>query len=374
MLKVADILGSYPYSANSSIIALAQLEEVNSLPIYLREERLDNMNSTIESTLLPKNRGVEMRNLIRIFVGLGCSLVLLITSVTRAEERQLLDEPAMFTTHEVSEGGLVALYYKPEKKGRHQAILVLGGSEGGKDGVRELAKPVAEQGFAVLALSYFGEDGLPANLEEIPVEYFQKGIDWLEKQPSVDEKRIGVYGVSKGAEAALLVAAHEKRLRAVAASVPSHVVWQNINLQEFTPRPSWSLNGQPLAFVPYDYSKGFVSVFALYDGALKLQERYSEAEIPVENINGPVFLVSGEEDLIWPSSRMADLVVKRLEGNGFAHSVRHLRYADAGHVVGSPPSLGGQASMLGGSENGNKVAREEMWHAMICFFKENLGG
>lgn len=278
-----------------------------------------------------------------------------------------------YSTHEVSESGLVAQFFRPSSKGPHPAILVLGGSEGGTEGVRDFAAPVAEQGYAVLALSYFGAEGLPANLEEIPVEYFMSAVTWLTQQASVNANAIGVFGISKGAEAALVLAAHDTRLKVVSASAPSHVMWQNINYREFTPRPSWTLEGKDLPFVPYYLDEGFISVFGLYDGALKKQDRYLDAEIPVEQINGPIFLVSGDKDTLWPSSFMAERIVKRLTEKNFSHPVQHLRYANAGHVVGSPPSLGGQASMFGGSEAGNAAAREEMWSKMLCFFNQNLG-
>lgn len=311
----------------------------------------------------------------RLFGLLGL-VALMAGGTARAEECTIRDIPASFTTDEVTEGGLVAQYFKPAEPGEHPTILVLGGSEGGKEGVRAFARPLAEQGFAVLALSYFGVEGLPANLEEIPVEYFQKAVGWLAKQPAASQDEIGIYGVSRGSEAALLVASHDMRIRAVVAAAPSHVVWQNINRTSFTPRSSWTLNGQPLDFVPYDLSKGFVSVFALYDGALQRQMRYPDAEIPVENINGPVLLVSGEKDLLWPSSAMADQVVKRLGQKAFDHSVRHLRYADAGHAAGSPPGTwGGQAHIMGGgSEEGNNIAISDAWPAIICHFKNNFGG
>lgn len=311
----------------------------------------------------------------RIFGLLGLA-ALMAGATAHAEECTIRDIPASFSTFEVTENSLVAQYFKPAEPGEHAAVLVLGGSEGGKDGVRAFARPLAEQGFAVLALSYFGVEGLPANLEEIPVEYFQQAVDWLARQPATSQDKIGIYGVSRGAEAALLAAAHDERLRAVVAAAPSHVLWQNINYTSFEPRAAWTLNNQPLAFVPYDLSNGFVSVFALYDGALQRQMRYPDAEIPVEDINGPILLVSGEKDLLWPSTAMADQIVKRLGQKGSGQSVEHLRYTEAGHSAGSPPGLwGGQAHLVGGgSEEGNNTAFAEAWPAVVCHFKNTFGG
>ena len=62
-------------------------------------------------------------------------------------------------------------------------------SEGG-------AESFAREGFAALALAYFELDGLPRELMEIPLEYFEGAIAWLKRHPirgprSPDRKPVG---------------------------------------------------------------------------------------------------------------------------------------------------------------------------------------
>jgi len=277
-----------------------------------------------------------------------------------------------FETQEVSEDGLVALYSKPNSEDPVPGVIVLGGSEGGTRVVRALGEAFAQQGYGVLAVSYFGVEGLPPNLQEIPVEYFHTAIDWMADQPEIDADAIGAFGMSKGGEAALLLASRDDRVSRVAAGVPSHVVWQGINMQEFEPRSSWSEDGAPLPFVPYEMSNGFTSVFALYDDALPGLAADDPAIIPVEDIAGPVLLITGEADTLWPSTTMADRVVTRLQAEGFDHDVQHLKYGDAGHGVAVPPSLGaifgGPDSYVGGTDEGNAAGRKAMWQELRCFF------
>src|SRR4051812_34823074 len=104
------------------------------------------------------------------------------------------------------EHGLVAEFYCPAHEKRVPAVFVLGGSEGGISYARQLGRHFAANGFASLCLAYFNADGLPRRLEEIPLEYFQRAITWLRAHPKIDSTRIGVFGPSKGAEAALLIA------------------------------------------------------------------------------------------------------------------------------------------------------------------------
>jgi hypothetical protein len=49
--------------------------------------------------------------------------------------------------------------------------------------------PLAERGFASLALAYFGTDPLPARLQSIPLEYFARAIASLRQHPRVDPRR-----------------------------------------------------------------------------------------------------------------------------------------------------------------------------------------
>ena len=293
-------------------------------------------------------------------------------------------EAVPFEMTEVSQNGLVGAFFKPVSKTRSPAILVLGGSEGGKDGVRALAKPFAEQGYAVLALSWFGVSGLPASYVEVPLEYFEKGIDWLAQNPSVDADRIGVYGLSKGAEAALLVASRSPRLHAVAAGMPANVAFQGgANARAgVEAQSSWTEGGKPVAFVPYDLSQPFDfrnyigSIFRLYDGGLKVIDTHQDAVIPVERINGPLMLISGQADAMWPSSRMAGDITERLNAKSFNFRVTHLSYPDAGHTVGMPPALGvsakGPDEAVGGTVEGNRNARADMWPKLVCFFDKSL--
>jgi dienelactone hydrolase len=280
------------------------------------------------------------------------------------------------TAEEVHADGLGAQYIHPTTPGRHPALLILGGSEGGTEGVRHLAAPFAAQGYAVLALSYFNADGLPRNLDQIPLEYFATGLHWLAARAEVDPARIGVFGISKGGEAALLVASRNPQIRATVAGVPSNVAWQGIIRPAWDNRSSWSEGGRPLPYLTYDFSHGFTSILALYQGALATEAQHPEAEIPVERINGPVLLISGRDDKMWPSSPMSDAVVARLRAHNFRFPVQHLAFDNAGHAAASPPALGhssmGPDSFVGGTEEGNAHARAEGWRATLCFFRDAL--
>lgn len=279
----------------------------------------------------------------------------------------------------VRDKGLVATWYPPASGRKGPAILVLGGSEGGETMVNYLGKAFAEKGYGVLALAWFQAEGLPPHLQEIPLEYFGRAIDWIEAQPLADAKKIGLYGVSKGGEAALLIASRQPEIRAVAAAVPSSVVWQGINFTDYSSaKSSFSLDGKPVAYMPHDQSAPFTGVLDLYQRSLKFLDQHPDAAIPVEKINGPVLLLSGKQDGLWPSSAMSDQVIARLDAKGFRHKRQHIAYDNAGHTGVVPPfekkpgSTGG--FNMGGTPEGNKAAREDAFAKTLAFFAEALGG
>ncbi len=272
---------------------------------------------------------------------------------------------------------LVGELHLPDGAGRAPGLLILGGSEGGHGPAFHFAQTFAKRGFASLGLAYFGDPGLPATLENVPLEYFTRAIDWLSTHPAVDKTRIGVFGGSKGGEAALLIAARDPRIKAVVAGVPSSVAWQGYNPRNpINPGPSWILGGKPIPYVPYDGSVPFTGVLDLYQRSLA--KAAPDAVIPVERINGPVLLVSARDDKLWPSAAMADQVIARLDKAKFRYPHNNLAYDNAGHAgFGEPLPPGtvvppAMLAQLGGTAEGNLAMRADAWPKLLAFLDEAL--
>lgn len=284
--------------------------------------------------------------------------------------------PVIVAPIPVHDHGLVATWYPPASGHKGPAVIALGGSEGGEEGGRYLGKSVATLGYGVLSVAYFGAEGLPANLQEVPLEYFDQAIAWLAAQPLVDKKHIGIYGISVGAETALLVASRHPEIKAVVASVPSSVVWQGINMRDYSSvKSTYSLAGKPVPFVAYDQSAPFTSVLDLYQRSLA-KTVTPDAVIPVEKIGGAILLLSSKDDKLWPSTIMADQVIARLDAAHFKPFHQHIAYPDAGHGAMTPPS--GNPKMaaldnLGGTPAGNQAARLDMWPRVADFLATALG-
>lgn len=250
---------------------------------------------------------------------LVCSL--LISSGIYADSRVL----------DVKNAGFVGEYYPHQANEKRVAVLVLGGSEGGVP--MKLAQPVIDAGYPTLALAYFNAEGLPAELEKIPLEYFAKAKMWLQNQQNVKPDELIIVGWSKGAELALLLAAEDADVSKVVAIAPSSAVWAGI-LKDWTkvPASSWTTQGQELAHVAFKPSGPVTGLRDLYAQSLTNRVDGGKADIPVENIHANVVLMTGENDEIWPAAEMATTICEKINAVR-PNQCEHLNYKGIGHLL-----------------------------------------
>lgn len=279
----------------------------------------------------------------------------------------------------VTDDGLFMNYFPGPKEGSHPLILLLGGSEGGLSpaGPR-MGRALQQEGFHVLHVAYFRAPGTPRALKNVPLETFDRATAWAAKQPGVDAARLGVVGISKGAEGALIYASRRPDVRAVVSAQPSSVVWSSLDWEYIFFPPdgsSWSDGGKPLAHVTfggetgYDYNQGIISG---YRSGLRTKDKYPDAIIRVENIKGAVMLVCGELDTLWPSCDMAREVEARAKAMG-GPPVTLLAYDKAGHAgFGVPADDPKGLGQLGGTDAGNNDARKDAWPKAVEFLKAAL--
>lgn len=289
---------------------------------------------------------------------------------------------------------LVGRFYWHDGSSRRPTIIVLGGAEGGIPEDRPAI--IASHGFNTLALAYFGAANLPRSLSNIPIEGVKNAIAWLVRQPQVDPSRLAILGGSKGAELGLVAASRFAQIRAVIAFSPSSVVYPGLFYAKSSgpPPSSWSYVGIPLPYVngtpPQAVEvqiardvreKRPVSFAPEYLAQLQNAANLGEATIPVERINGPILLVSGDADKLWPSSFMAAQIVNRRRTMRNKFNDVWLRYARAGHEIGEPyyffadstlAHLPRFAMALGGNPAANQAASADAWPKIIAFLQRAM--
>jgi hypothetical protein len=312
---------------------------------------------------------------------------------TQTRDLQVPGDPPMDGAYTVGR-----LFLPPSAKAgnRLPMVVVLSGSGGGFD--LDKAALLARQGFAALALAYFGTPPLATWLHHIPLEYFEAAFGWLSAQLEVDAQRIGLLAVSRGAELSLLLGSRFQQIRAVVAYAPSSVAWAAGGRQKDTGElpPSWTHRGEAIPFVPLPLRqfifrsaipvalmKRPVMFRDLFLAGLRNSKAAAAAAIPVERIHGPIMLISSGDDHLWPAEEMSEAIVGHLKKRSFAHRVEHLHYPKAGHMLRYPylpttardsrnPHLRNARYSFGGTAAADAEAQADSWRRAIAFLKSSL--
>jgi dienelactone hydrolase len=271
-------------------------------------------------------------------------------------------------------------------------VLLLGGSEGGLH--ERDARVLAAEGFTVLALTYFGAPGLPPGLIDVPLEYFFRALDLLVAR-SRTGGRLAVVGGSRGGEAALLIASHDERVGAVVSVVGSGLVTAGIDFRQGSlldilsaPATPWTHAGEPLPYLPYEVDEELrrlvdhdqpVPLVRAFPSPPADPRELDRVSIPVENIRGPVLLLSATDDQNWPSVAYSQVAADRLTDHPY--DVEHRVFAGVGHPIAGPPGAAftttrapgpGVTFELGGTAEANNAARAECWAATLTFLHQHL--
>lgn len=246
---------------------------------------------------------------------------------------------------EVSKHGFYGIFHKAyNEKDNEKVVIVLGGSEGNEKIPMEIGRMFAENGISALGMCYWNVEGLPSSIVRVPLEPFEHAIEWLKKE---GYKKIYIYGISKGAELALLCASLMPNIIGVIAISPSHCVWGGINgngsmfAKSFTEYSEFTWKGKdiPCIKVKTKYFKLFLNLIKeqqinmcyLYENALK---NFDEAAaIRVEDIKGDILFIYPKEDTMWPSKVSVNYMMERLRKKHFTYQVQSIEYERASHIL-----------------------------------------
>lgn len=248
-------------------------------------------------------------------------------------------------TYRVQPDGFYGELFLPaEDRYPGKALICFSGSDGGIELARTLAGVFQARGLTTLALAYVLEEGLPQCFSKVPIDPLETAAKRLH---AMGYEKVGLWGISKGAELALTAASLLPGLvNAVVAVSPMNTVCQGFAKAKgiaFLPGSSWSFHGKELPYTPYGMEKfpmreilrksiriGDVTMYDLY--LPLVQHPNPDAVIPVEKITGPVLLISSKMDNMWPSEPAAERIMKRLRENNFPYSYRHLSYEYGSHL------------------------------------------
>ncbi len=214
--------------------------------------------------------------------------------------------------------------------GKNQSLIVgLGGSEGGNawasDHWKKTRDEFIKKGYAFLAIGYFKAKGTPDTLNKIALEDVHNAILEATKNRKINKNKIAIVGGSRGGDLALLLGSYYKDVKCVVAIVPSHVSFPG-HTNHFS-TSCWTYQKKELPFVPL--SEEAVPALLKHDlrttFEIMLKDTIAEekALIKVEQINGPILLLSATKDEICPSTPMCEKMLSRLESKKFKYKRQH---------------------------------------------------
>jgi pimeloyl-ACP methyl ester carboxylesterase len=286
----------------------------------------------------------------------------------------------------INENGFQANYFAKNVAEKKAAIVLIGGGQWGD----YWGLQFANKGFVGLSLPYTRIEGLPKLPEEINLEYFENAIKWLKKQPEVDPDKIIVMGASRNAELSLVIASiFPELVGGVIAYAPSSVSWSNTVLPYNSNdlKPSWKYQGADIPYIPMDKISGNdsdkIETLEYWKSGLAKTDYITQATIKVEKINGPILLFSGLDDMVWPSSLMADMIEQRIKESNFKNSFQNIKYEKAGHLISSNPEMNsdfrtGKMNIngkdyefeFGGTNEGDQKAKQDAKIRLLEFIEK----
>ncbi len=247
------------------------------------------------------------------------------------------------TARDIREDGIVGKLFMPKRHIPGRAAVIMIPGAGAPNFQTLTAYLLAARGFTVLSLPYYGLDGLPQQLESIPIEYFSQAIDLLRREYVGKDRKLFLLGISRGTEAAAMAALQRDDIAGLILLSPSSVLnsgW-GTGLQRRV--PAWTLHGSPLPFMPSVDGEDEVMraqtppyrTRARYDLRLDKLAENDSARIPFENIESNVVLLSCDQDEVWPSARMSAEIAQRARTRG-KRNVASYVFPGCGHDLGAP--------------------------------------
>ncbi|XP_041721239.2 acyl-coenzyme A thioesterase 1-like [Coregonus clupeaformis] len=293
--------------------------------------------------------------------------------VTETNERRFMTEGVRRIPLDLKEGRIRGVLFLPPGKGPFPGVLDVYTLGGGLSEVR--ASLLANKGFVVLALAYYGYQDLSRTVpKHFDLEYFEEAITFLRRQPQIQGPGIGILSISKSGDLALSMASFLSGISATACINSS-----NANIM--TPLHYKDIIIPPLMPV-------LENVTLLPSGLLDVRDAIPDPEtegnrgsvIPIE-LSGSRFLFAvSEDDRNWNSCLFAQQAAARLRHHG-KDNFEVVTYPRAGHFLEVPymphcpsgfHSALGKVVVYGGEAKGHHEAQLDLWRRVQEFFRKHL--
>ncbi|KAJ8007336.1 hypothetical protein DPEC_G00116470 [Dallia pectoralis] len=293
---------------------------------------------------------------------------------TETNERRFMTEGMRRIPLSLNEGRIRGVLFIPPGQGPFPAVLdmyILGG------GISEIrASLLANNGFVVLALAYFGYQDLPKTIPKFfDLEYFEEAITFLRTHPEVHGPGIGILSISRSGDLALSMSSF---LSGISATVCINSCSANI----LAPLVYKDLVIPPLTPVLENITTTPSGIFNIRDVLPDPEtEGNRSSVIPIERSGSTFLFAASEDDQNWNSGFFAKQATARLKNDG-KENFEVVTYPGAGHFLEVPymphcpsgfhPAVGKEV-VFGGEPKAHHEAQLDLWRRIPEFFSKHLG-
>ncbi|MGP3483766.1 alpha/beta hydrolase [Streptococcus agalactiae] len=252
------------------------------------------------------------------------------------------------------------LFYDSKSSYSKPAIIVVSGSDGRIEKAQNIAQLLANRGYVTLAVAYFGLNGLPRDLNKIPLESIISAKHYLLDLPFVDKNNIGLYGRSKGAELVLTAESKQNTVKAIALNSPTHVNFEGIKGKMNSKSSSWTYQGAELLYHKFSYREFLSKV--IFKRKLKIN---SCEKIDISKIKSSLFILASKNYEIWDAYESAIEISSRYVGQKL--DIKY--YNNTGHMLTVAYQPNSRYS-----NNWENILGESIdsWEETITFFDREL--
>lgn len=181
------------------------------------------------------------------------------------EEESVYDDPSDLSLYDtemegvdvemIEENLLNDFHLVPDEMTTEGVVVTFGGSDGSNN--YDLAKMLAEEGYEVYSLFFFGPGNLPDELIEVPLELFVEFLVYHSENSQTDGP-LTVLGASKGAELTLNLASRYNEIDHIILYTPSAYSFFSLD-QGNTDQSSWTYAEQAVPYLSSRDGEPFLS-------------------------------------------------------------------------------------------------------------------
>ncbi|GCB69279.1 hypothetical protein scyTo_0013948 [Scyliorhinus torazame] len=269
----------------------------------------------------------------------------------------------------VRDGRVRGTLFIPPGNGPFPGVITVNEIQGGLPESR--ASLLANHGFTTLALAYWRYEDLPEDVINFDLGYFKEAVNFLKQHPKVKGPGIGAMGISKGADLVLSMASFLPDVLAavvINGCTTSAIFGLCFNNKLVSAGLGYTISRVQIA------DSGVADIFEL------VNEVNKDCMMPIENAEGTILFVVGEDDKNWNSRFFAAEAIKRLKEHG-KDNFEILSYPGAGHFLDPPffpfcyasyHMVVGMPARWGGNAKDHSSAQEDLWPKVQEFLQKVL--